>query len=321
VSASRLDRARRVLGIESTALAALRDRVDTNLAQAIDLLVACRGKVVVTGIGKAGLVGRKIAATFASTGTTAVFLHAAEASHGDAGTVARGDVLLALSYSGETEVLGLLPLVRRFGVPVIAVTGNADSSLARSADVVLDVGVADEGCPLGLAPMASTTTMMALGDALAAVLLEERGFTESDFALLHPGGALGRRLVRVEDLMRRGDELPVVQDTAALRDVLVEMTAKRLGMTVVVDAAGALAGIVTDGDLRRALERTGDVRALVARDVMTRGPRTIAPSALGAQAWAIMEQHRITSLLVVAEGSRTPAGVVHLHDILRAGVV
>ncbi len=321
MSATRLERARRVLGIESTALAALRERLDTSLAQAIDLLVACRGKVVVTGIGKAGLVGRKIAATFASTGTTAVFLHAAEASHGDAGTVARGDVLLALSYSGETEVVGLLPLVRRFGVPVIAVTGNADSSLARSADVVLDVSVADEGCPLGLAPMASTTTMMALGDALAAVLLEERGFSESDFALLHPGGALGRRLVRVEDLMHSGDELPVVVETAALREVLVEMTAKRLGMTAVVDAAGALAGIVTDGDIRRALARTGDVQALVARDLMTRGPRTIVPSALGAQAWAIMEQHRITSLLVVAEGSRTPAGVVHLHDILRAGVV
>ena len=321
MSATRLERARRVLGIESTALAALRERLDTSLAQAIDLLVACRGKVVVTGIGKAGLVGRKIAATFASTGTTAVFLHAAEASHGDAGTVARGDVLLALSYSGETEVVGLLPLVRRFGVPVIAVTGNADSSLARSADVVLDVSVADEGCPLGLAPMASTTTMMALGDALAAVLLEERGVSESDFALLHPGGALGRRLVRVEDLMHSGDELPVVVETAALREVLVEMTAKRLGMTAVVDAAGALAGIVTDGDIRRALARTGDVQALVARDLMTRGPRTIVPSALGAQAWAIMEQHRITSLLVVAEGSRTPAGVVHLHDILRAGVV
>ncbi len=317
----RLDRARTVLGIEARALDALADRLDDRLSRAVELLLACRGKVVVTGVGKAGLVGRKIAATFASTGTTAVFLHAAEASHGDAGTVARGDLLLALSYSGETDVLGLLPIVRRFGVPVIAVTGNADSSLARSADVVLEVGVADEGCPLGLAPMASTTTMMALGDALAAVLLEERGFTQSDFALLHPGGALGRRLVRVEDLMHRGDELPIVVETAALNDVLVEMTSKRLGMTVVVDAAGAVVGIVTDGDVRRALERTGDVRALLARDLMTRSPRTIAPSALGAQAWALMEQHRITSLLVLDERTRTPAGVVHLHDILRAGVV
>jgi len=318
---ARLDRARRVLGIESDAIAQLRARLDDGFARAVEIFLACRGKVVVAGIGKAGLVGRKIAATLSSTGTTAVFLHAAEASHGDAGTVARGDALLALSYSGETEVLGLLPIVRRFGVPVVAITGASDSSLARGADVVLDVSVVDEGCPLGLAPMASTTSMMAIGDALAAVLLEERGFTESDFALLHPGGALGRRLVRVEDLMHRGDELPVVGIGAALHDVLVEMTTKRLGMTVVLDAAGDVAGIVTDGDLRRALARSGDMRALTAADLMTRTPRTIAPSALGAQAWAVMEQHRITSLLVLEEGSRRPAGVVHLHDILRAGVV
>ena len=317
----RLDRARRVLGIESDALSQLRARLDERFARAVEILLGCRGKVVVAGIGKAGLVGRKIAATLSSTGTTAVFLHAAEASHGDAGTVARGDALVALSYSGETEVLGLLPIVRRFGVPVIAITGAAESSLARGADVVLDVSVLDEGCPLGLAPMASTTTMMALGDALAAVLLEERGFTQGDFALLHPGGALGRRLVRVEDLMHRGAELPVVRMDTALHDVLVEMTTKRLGMTVVLDAAGDLAGIVTDGDLRRALERGGDVRALTAGDLMTRTPRTILPSALGAQAWAVMEQHRITSLLVVEDGARRPAGVVHLHDILRAGVV
>jgi arabinose-5-phosphate isomerase len=317
----RLARARRVLAIEATALQALGSRLDDAFARAVELLLACRAKVVVTGIGKAGLVGRKIAATLASTGTTAVFLHAAEARHGDAGTVARGDVLLALSYSGETEVLGLLPVVRRFGVPVVAITGNADSALARGADVVLDVSVADEGCPLGLAPMASTTTMMAVGDALAAVLLEERGFTQSDFAVLHPGGALGRRLVRVEDLMHRDTAVPVVPEGAALADVLREMTAKRLGMTVVVDAAGELAGIVTDGDLRRALVRAGDVRPLVARDLMTRAPRTIVPSALAAQAWAAMEQHQITALLVLADGSRKPAGVIHLHDVLRAGVV
>lgn len=316
-----LGRAHRVLDLEAQALAAVRTRLDARFARAVELLLACRGKVVVTGIGKAGLVGRKIAATLASTGTPAVFLHAAEASHGDAGTIARGDALLALSYSGETEVLGLLPVVRRFGLPVVAITGKADSSLARGADVVLDVSVGDEGCPLGLAPMASTTAMMALGDALAAVLLEERGFTEADFAVLHPGGALGRRLVRVEDLMHRGADLPVVSEQAPLGAVLVEMTAKRLGMTVVVTAAGELAGIITDGDLRRALERTADVRTLVARDLMTVGPKTIDPAALGAQAWALMERHQITSLLVVADGSRTPAGVIHLHDVLRAGVV
>jgi arabinose-5-phosphate isomerase len=226
-----------------------------------------------------------------------------------------------MSYSGETEVLQLLPVIRRFEVPLIAMTGSPSSSLARAADVTLDVSVADEGCPLGLAPMASTTTMMALGDALAAVLLEERGFGEADFALLHPGGALGRRLVRVEDLMHRGDELPLVGVDAPLRDVLVQMTAKRLGMTVVLDEAGDAAGIVTDGDLRRALERSADVGGLTARALMTRTPKTIAPSALGAQAWAAMEQHRITSLLVLEEGSRKPAGVIHLHDVLRAGVV
>jgi arabinose-5-phosphate isomerase len=321
VSDERLQRARRVLAIEAAGLERLRERLDASLGRAVDLLLACRGKIVVAGIGKAGLVGRKIAATLASTGSTAVFLHAGEASHGDAGTVSRGDVLVALSYSGETEVTGLLPVVRRFGVPVIAITGSADSSLARSADVVLDVSVDDEGCPLGLAPMASTTAMVALGDALAAVLLEERGFTQADFALLHPGGALGRKLVRVEDLMRRGDALPLVREDAALRDVLVEMTAKRLGMTVVVDARGDAAGVITDGDLRRALERSVDVHRVLARDLMTRTPKTIAPSALAAQAWALMEQHQITSLLVLGDGSRVPLGVVHLHDVLRAGVV
>jgi arabinose-5-phosphate isomerase len=310
-----------VLDIEAAAITATRGRLGAAFERAIELLLGCRGKVVVTGIGKAGLVGRKIAATLASTGTAAVFLHAGEASHGDAGTVSRGDVLLALSYSGETEVLGLLPVVRRFGVPVIAVTGAPDSSLAQSADVTLDATVAEEGCPLGLAPMASTTTMMALGDALAAVLLEERGFDSADFALLHPGGALGRKLIRVEDLMRQGDDLPLVRDGAAFAEVLAEMTSKRLGMTVVADGAGDVAGIITDGDLRRALERPDDVRQLRARDLMTREPKTIAGSALASQAWAFLEQRRITSLLVLVEGTRKPAGVIHLHDILRAGVV
>jgi arabinose-5-phosphate isomerase len=317
----RLERARRVLAIEAAALEGLGARLGAAFAQAVDLLLACRGKVVVTGIGKAGLVGRKIAATLASTGTTAMFLHAGEANHGDAGTLTRGDVVLALSYSGETEVLGLLPVVRRFGVPVIAVTGKVDSTLARSADVTLDVSVGEEGCPLGLAPMASTTSMMALGDALAAVLLAERGFSSEDFALLHPGGALGRKLIRVDALMREGAEMPVVSEPASVREVLVEMTAKQLGMTLVVDAAGDLAGVVTDGDLRRTLERHHDLHGLTARDLMTRTPRTIGPSALGAQAWAVMEQHKITSLVVVADGSRRPLGVIHLHDVLRAGVV
>ena len=317
----RLQRARRVLDVEVAAIGALRERLDGAFVHAVELLLGCRGKVVVTGIGKAGIVGRKITATLASTGTTAVFLHAAEGSHGDVGTLARGDVVIALSYSGETEILQLLPVIRRFEVPVIAVSGNRESSLARAADVVLDIGVADEGCPLGLAPMASTTAMMALGDALAAALLEERGFTAEDFALLHPGGALGRKLVRVDDLMHRDDEMPLVTEEASLKDVLVQMTTKRLGMAAVMDGEGLLAGIVTDGDLRRGLERAADIRTLTARDLMTRTPKTIGGSALGGQALAVMERHKITALVVLRDGTREPIGVVHLHDLLRAGIV
>jgi arabinose-5-phosphate isomerase len=321
VTDERLRRARRVLDVEVRALSTLRDRLDASLARALDLLLACRGKVVVTGIGKAGIVGRKIAATLASTGTAAVFLHAAEGSHGDAGTIARGDIVLALSYSGETEVLQLLTVIRRFEVPLVAITGGAGSTLARAADVVLDVSVDEEGCPLGLAPMASTTAMMALGDALAGALLEERGFTTEDFAFLHPGGALGRKLVRVDDLMHIGDEIPSVTEAASLKDVLLEMTSKRLGMTAVVDPKGALVGIVTDGDLRRGLERAADVRTLTARDLMTRNPKTVQRATLAGQAIALMERHKITTLVVAEEESRVVAGVLHLHDLLRAGIV
>ena len=320
--AERRDRAKRVLGIAIDALAALRDRLDADVERALDVLLACRGKVVVTGIGKSGIVARKIAATFASTGTPALFLHAGEGSHGDVGTLGRSDVLLALSNSGETqEVLHLLPTARRFEVPIIAFTGRADSSLGRAADVVLDIGVAEEGCPLGLAPMASTTTMIALGDALAAALLEERGFSAEDFALLHPAGALGRKLLRVGDVMRSGVDLPFVLESAGLKDVILEMTNKRLGATAVLDARGLLAGIVTDGDLRRGLERAADIRTLRASDLMTRTPKTIGAQALAAQAVALMERYKITSLFVLEDGGRRPTGVLHLHDLLRAGVV
>ena len=320
--AERRDRAKRVLGIAIDALAALRDRLDADVERALDVLLACRGKVVVTGIGKSGIVARKIAATFASTGTPALFLHAGEGSHGDVGTLGRSDVLLALSNSGETqEVLHLLPTARRFEVPIIAFSGRADSSLGRAADVVLDIGVAEEGCPLGLAPMASTTTMIALGDALAAALLEERGFSAEDFALLHPAGALGRKLLRVGDVMRSGVDLPVVLESAGLKDVILEMTNKRLGATAVLDARGLLAGIVTDGDLRRGLERAADIRTLRASDLMTRTPKTIGAQALAAQAVALMERYKITSLFVLEDGGRRPTGVLHLHDLLRAGVV
>jgi len=331
VSAERLGRARRVLELEARGLAALRDRLDERFARAIDVLVACRGKVILTGVGKSGIVCRKIAATFASTGTPAFFLHAGEGSHGDLGSLERGDVLVAVSYTGESEeVLRLLPVARRLGIPLIALCGAPDSTLARNADVALDVSVPEEACPLGLAPTASTTATMAMGDALAVALFEERGFSAEDFALLHPAGALGRRLRRVEDLMHRGDAVPLVPADASLKDTLVEMTSKRLGVTGVVDAAGELIGVVTDGDLRRGLEHAGDVRTLTARDLMTRfrradrsgePPKTIAAGALAAEAVAVMERHKITSLFILADGTRRPLGVIHLHDLLRAGIV
>jgi arabinose-5-phosphate isomerase len=255
VTDERLARARRVLDVEGAAIGALRDRLDASVARAIDILLACTGKVVVTGVGKSGIVCRKIAATLASTGTPAFFLHAGEGSHGDLGTLVRGDVLLAVSNSGENEeVLNLLPVARRLDLPLIVVTGRPDSTLARGADVVLDVSVPEEACPLGLAPTASTTVTMALGDALAIALLEERGFSIDDFALLHPAGALGRRLRRVEDLMHRDGEVPLVQADASLKDTLLEMTSKRLGLTGVVNTQGELIGVVTDGDLRRPRE-------------------------------------------------------------------
>jgi arabinose-5-phosphate isomerase len=331
MSAERLARARRVLEIEARGLAALRERLDARFARAIDVLLACRGKVVVTGVGKSGIVCRKIAATLASTGTPAFFLHAGEGSHGDLGSLERGDVLVAVSYTGESEeVLRLLPVARRLGIALIALCGAPDSTLARHADVVLDVSVPEEACPLGLAPTASTTATMAMGDALAVALFEERGFSAEDFALLHPAGALGRRLRRVEELMHRGDAVPLVPVDASLKDTLVEMTSKRLGVTGVVDAAGDLVGVVTDGDLRRGLEEAADVRALTARDLMTRfrrpdrrgeRPKTIAANALAAEAVAVMERHQITSLFILADGTQRPIGVIHLHDLLRAGVV
>jgi arabinose-5-phosphate isomerase len=330
VTETRLARARRVLDVEARALTGVRDRLDESFTKALDLLLACRGKVVVTGIGKSGIVCRKIAATLASTGTPAFFLHAGEGSHGDLGSLERGDVLIGVSNTGETEeMLRLLPVARRLSIPLIAISGDRDSTLARSADVALDVSVAEEACPLGLAPTASTTATMALGDALAVALFEERGFSAEDFALLHPGGALGRRLRRVEDLMHRGAEVPLVTETASLKDTLVEMTSKRLGLTGIVDAAGDLVGAVTDGDLRRCLEQAEDIRALTARDLMSRyrrpglpaAPMTIAGGALAAEAVAVMERHAITSIFILADGSRRPVGVIHLHDLLRSGVV
>lgn len=319
---ARLARGRRVLDVEQRALGVLRDRLDDGFSRALELLLACRGKVVVTGVGKSGIVCRKIAATLASTGTPAFFLHAGEGSHGDVGTLIRGDVLLAVSNSGESEeVLALLPAARRLALALIALSGNRASTLARAADVLLDVSVPEEACPLGLAPTASTAAMMALGDALAIALLEERGFSTEDFALLHPAGALGRRLLRVDDVMHRGADVPLVAEQASLKDAIVEMSSKRLGVTGVVDGAGALLGVITDGDLRRGLERAADIRDLTARDLMTRAPKTIASDALAAEAVAVMERHAITSLFILTADSRRVQGIIHLHDLLRAGVV
>ena len=313
--------ARRVLTIEADALNALAARVDERFEAAVRLIAERGGKVVVTGMGKSGHVARKIAATLASTGTPAFFLHAAEALHGDLGMLERHDLLLAVSNSGETgEILDLVPHVKRLGLPIIALTGRPSSTLARAADALLDVSVAEEACPLGLAPTAGTTATLAMGDALAVALLEDRAFRPEDFAALHPAGTLGRKLLRVSDLMHVGSEVPRVGLATSMADVLLEMTAKRLGVTAVTDDDGRLVGIVTDGDLRRALAAGGDVTSRLVGDVMSEHPKTIPSDALAAFAVATMERHAITVLFIVDDEVRL-AGVIHLHDLLRAGVV
>jgi arabinose-5-phosphate isomerase len=318
-----LQRAKTVLEIEARGITSMIDRLDDNFARAIELLHGCRGKVVVTGMGKSGLIGRKISATLASTGTPSFFLHSGDAVHGDIGMVMRGDVILAVSNSGDTdEILKLLPHFKRHEFKLIVMTGKPDSTLAQAGDVVLDVGVAEEACPLGLAPTASTTAALAMGDALAVVLLEKRGFKEEDFAMRHPGGILGRKLLLlVEDLMHRGDQLPLVNQDTPMKEALFEITSKRLGVTGVVDAQGKLVGVITDGDLRRALERHRDILDLKARDLMTRDPKTITAEKLAAEAVAVMERYPITSLFVLKNGSRTPLGVIHLHDLVKSGLV
>jgi len=312
--------ARKVLQTEAAAILALVDRLDDRFDMAVALLRNCRGRVILTGMGKSGIICRKIAATLTSTGTAAVFLHPAEARHGDLGMIQNDDVVVALSYSGETdEVLLLLETIRRLGARLIAITGGARSTLAQAADVVLDCSVVEEACPMNLVPTASTTAALAIGDALAMTLLVEKGFREEDFANLHPGGKLGKRLMRVENLMHAGKQCPVVNAGTRMRDVIYEMSSKGLGMTCVVDGEDdVLLGIITDGDLRRRMERGGEILDLRAADVMTRNPVTISRSMLAAAALNIMEQRKITSLVVVEPGEPPRvAGVLQIHDLWR----
>ncbi len=320
---SLVETARRVLRTEAEAILALAESLGPDFDRAVDLLEGCQGKVVLTGMGKSGIICRKIAATLASTGTPAFFLHPAEGVHGDLGILTRGDVVVAVSNSGETEELvEILPVIRRLRLGLVAVTGNPASTLARRSDVVLHVPVDREACPLNLAPMASTTATLALGDALAAALMERKGFSSEDFARFHPAGSLGRRLtLQVEDLMHEGDAVPRVGLDAPMGQVLLEMTSKRLGLTGVFDPDGLLCGVITDGDLRRGLERREDFLRLSAREVMTVSPKAVARGTLAVDALRVMERHAITALFVVdAEGSRRVCGVVHIHDLVKAGL-
>jgi len=317
-----LERAKRVLRIEAEAILALAERIGPEFLRAVDLLFECPGKVAVTGMGKSGLIAHKIASTFASTGTPAFFLHPAEGVHGDIGMLAKSDLILAVSHSGETEeLLRLIPLVKRLGVKMIALTGRLNSTLAKAAAVALDAGVKEEACPLNLAPTASSTAALALGDALALTLLERRGFNADDFARLHPSGALGRRLLlRVSDLMRSGEEMPTVPPEATVRQVLLEMSRKMLGHTAVVEN-GRLLGVISDGDLRRAMERDHDFFNRTAREIMTARAKFTAPDVLAASALETMEKHAITGLLVCDDpAGEHLIGFLHLHDLLRAGV-
>ena len=312
---------RAVIETEGQAVQALAARVDDDFVRACELMLGCEGRIVVIGMGKSGHIGSKIAATLASTGSPAFFVHPGEASHGDLGMITPKDVVLAFSNSGETEeILTILPLIKRLGVPLITLTGNASSRLAKSADVHIDVSVKQEACPLDLAPTSSTTVSLVMGDALAVALLEHRGFTAEDFARSHPGGRLGRRLLLlIRDIMHSGDALPVVNDNVSLVDALMEMSNKGLGVTAVVDGQGKLAGVFTDGDLRRAIDQGVDVYNVKVGSLMTGGCKTVGPDELAAEALRLMETHKINALLVV-EGERL-VGALNMHDLLRAGVV
>ncbi len=318
-----IDEARRVIRVEALALSAMAERIDNSFERAIDLILMSTGRVIVSGMGKSGLVGQKIASTMASTGTPAFFLHPAEGIHGDLGMIMTGDVVIAISNSGETEeILRILPSIKRLGAHLVALSGNPASNLARSSDVFLDVSVAEEACPLGLAPTASTTATLAMGDALAVALLVKRGFKAEDFAIFHPGGSLGKKLIlRVEDLMHSGEAIPLVLEETLMKEALFVITDKGLGVTGVCDASGALKGVITDGDLRRSLEKGFDILNQHASKIMKHGPLRIKRSELAAAALQVMEQRAITSLFVFENDQNPiPCGIIHLHDILKAGI-
>jgi len=316
-----IEEAKKVLKIEYQAIRSLMGKIDESFVQAIDILYHCRGRIIVTGMGKSGLIGKKISSTFSSTGTPTFFLHPAEGGHGDIGVVTADDVVIAISYSGNTEeVASLLPFFKRFGIKVISITGDPNSILAKNSDLCLDVGVEKEACPLGITPTASTTATLVMGDALAMVLLKKRKFKKEDFALFHPAGSLGKRLLlRAGDLMHRGPENPIVNCKVSLKEAIYEMTSKGLGMTSVADDENRLVGIVTDGDLRRIMEKEGDPLNIPVGKLMSRNPKVIKEGVLAAEALRVMEYYSITSLIVIDEENR-PYGTLHLHDILKAGI-
>lgn len=316
------EQGKRVLEIESRAIATLIERIDDNFVKAVNLIEGCKGRVVVSGMGKSGIIGKKIASTLASIGIPTLFLHPAEGIHGDLGMVVMGDIIIAISNSGETdEIIDLLPQIKRFDIKLIAFTGNTESTLAKKSDIVIDVSVVEEACPLNLVPTASTAATLAMGDAVAISLLKKKGIKAEDFAVFHPGGSLGKRLLtRVDDLMHTGRDIPIVRESASFKDVIFEISSKKLGTTGVVNEDGVLTGIITDGDLRRLMEKTDNIFKITAKDMMSKAPKTIDTATLAAKAVHIMEEYSITSLLSVSEDKR-PVGIIHLHDLLKAGIV
>ena len=318
-----IEKAKQVLKIESESIQALINRIDDTFVKAVNLLDKCKGRVVITGIGKSGIIGKKISATLASIGVPSIFLHAADGTHGDLGMITSNDMVIAISNSGESEeILNLLPAIKRFNVTLVSMTGNVNSTLAKKSNIVLNISVKEEACPLGLVPTASTTATMALGDALAMALLDKRGFKEEDFAVLHPSGSLGKKLlIQVDDLMHIGSNIPIINKDAPLKDVIMEISSKKLGMAIVVNQDDKVLGIITDGDLRRLMEKKEkDIFKTTAEEMMSTNPKTIEKNALAARALQIMEKHSITSL-IITNGSKGPTGIIHLHDILKAGVV